>query len=679
MQGFRSRLSNLASRISGGKRSGGGGEGERGHRGGNAPSAHTVTATEPFDASSEDQGGGAAVELSAPLPPLNFKSHSPADGVFAICNSSDEEEDGTEDGDDEAVGGNIPSSSRHLSPLTCSDNRRASSPAGALTGGGVSFRLGKSDAEEEGETQTGGEPRALFQRLRSSSTSRLNLNFNSHSPSASSAAHDEKATPHAIGGAGEAGGTGRRTDFTPSAFRSDGNLPHPQQQQQQARARQQHRGVAAALSYDAKTDGPAVLCVLLVAFHHLHGPMIEYVYPPDSFRLHSSAAGGHTEGGGEGQKNDGGKGAAGGTEGKEGGADGEREGEEGVDFEEDESVHPEFVHVPLTVWRRQPRRVKGSAGWKRDLRSVRKFIAFLALPDAGHHGERDTVFFCLPAVSGRLLFGVSCFRAVAADQLMHKEKDVTRGVVQKSVCVVSQVPFFGTLLLQLDSATEAFVLQRDFRNTELLEALWRQLNARDFSRLPLLHLYDLSLTQCVVMPPSSPRTQQQGGGQTGKAQQGAVGGTEREQAESGEASVVSQGNRKERKGIMTLPDDGSTPVQAEGQTASSSSAAAAATSDPRDTSSPPVPSTTPGGSGGGGAFRLNAPPPLFDERERERESSLALILRPQKLLMLIKALLLETKIVFYSSSAVKSSSAVLSLLSFVPGQSLSSCETRKKI
>lgn len=109
------------------------------------------------------------------------------------------------------------------------------------------------------------------------------------------------------------------------------------------------------------------------------------------------------------------------------------------------------------------------------------YLPTLALPDGSHNFEEDTVYFHLPSLKNprQTIFGVSCFRQIpvevsslCARQAVHcsvladhdysvilllqkvtnRTSDITRGTVQKSVCVLSTLPLYGHIqvLLLLD-------------------------------------------------------------------------------------------------------------------------------------------------------------------------------------------------------------------------------------
>eukprot|EP00435_Cladocopium_sp_Y103_P015034 s2078_g3.t1 len=119
-------------------------------------------------------------------------------------------------------------------------------------------------------------------------------------------------------------------------------------------------------------------------------------------------------------------------------------------------------------------------------------VASLALPDAAHRereGETSSVFFLVPCGHGQLLHGVSCHRRVEAAELLHRDASVSRGAVQKAVCVLLRCPFFGVVQQRLSPVTQVFFEQRDFRCTDLLRDFDTQLDSVPFEKLPETDLF----------------------------------------------------------------------------------------------------------------------------------------------------------------------------------------------
>lgn len=114
---------------------------------------------------------------------------------------------------------------------------------------------------------------------------------------------------------------------------------------------------------------------------------------------------------------------------------------------------------------------------------VRRALSFIGLPDGSHGVENDYSFFIVPDAQGRLFYGVSCFRQIKSSELEKKDEKISRSFVQKSVCVLSRVPNFGTMMVKLFPTTHAYFNQKDFENTGILEEFWQSVN--QFSSLSI--------------------------------------------------------------------------------------------------------------------------------------------------------------------------------------------------
>uniref|UniRef100_A0AAZ3RZN0 UDENN domain-containing protein n=1 Tax=Oncorhynchus tshawytscha TaxID=74940 RepID=A0AAZ3RZN0_ONCTS len=109
-----------------------------------------------------------------------------------------------------------------------------------------------------------------------------------------------------------------------------------------------------------------------------------------------------------------------------------------------------------------------------------KYLPFLALPDGAHNYQEDTVFFHLPPLTGadvKCVYGVSCYRQIEAKSLKVRLADVTRETVQKSVCVLSQVPLYGLLQAKLQLITHAYFEEKDFSQISILKELYEHMNS----------------------------------------------------------------------------------------------------------------------------------------------------------------------------------------------------------
>ncbi|KAK9396532.1 AVL9 cell migration associated [Crotalus adamanteus] len=108
-----------------------------------------------------------------------------------------------------------------------------------------------------------------------------------------------------------------------------------------------------------------------------------------------------------------------------------------------------------------------------------KYLPFLALPDGAHNYQEDTVFFHLPPRSGdrSTIYGVSCYRQIEAKALKVRQADITRETVQKSVCVLSQLPLYGLLQAKLQLITHAYFEEKDFSQISILKELYEHMNS----------------------------------------------------------------------------------------------------------------------------------------------------------------------------------------------------------
>ena len=49
-----------------------------------------------------------------------------------------------------------------------------------------------------------------------------------------------------------------------------------------------------------------------------------------------------------------------------------------------------------------------------------------------------------------------------------KDPDLTRGFLQKAVCVLSEIPLFGSLMSKLEPITKAYFRQNNFKDNEVI-------------------------------------------------------------------------------------------------------------------------------------------------------------------------------------------------------------------
>nr|XP_032807148.1 late secretory pathway protein AVL9 homolog [Petromyzon marinus] len=119
-------------------------------------------------------------------------------------------------------------------------------------------------------------------------------------------------------------------------------------------------------------------------------------------------------------------------------------------------------------------------------------LPYLALPDGAHNYLEDCVYFHLPPRDGDrgIVYGVSCYQQMDSEALKVRDSEVTRGTVQKSVCVLSRLPLYGLLQAKLQMITQVYFQEKDFSKTDVLKELYEQLNSTlGTNHLEPSHLY----------------------------------------------------------------------------------------------------------------------------------------------------------------------------------------------
>jgi len=107
-----------------------------------------------------------------------------------------------------------------------------------------------------------------------------------------------------------------------------------------------------------------------------------------------------------------------------------------------------------------------------------KNLPSLAMPDGSHNFVEDTVYFHLPSLTheGKTVYGVSTYRQIEAKMLSKKTADITRSTVQKSVCVLSNLPLYGHIQVKMGLITQAYFREGDFTQHSLLQDAYKNLN-----------------------------------------------------------------------------------------------------------------------------------------------------------------------------------------------------------
>ncbi|XP_064025652.1 late secretory pathway protein AVL9 homolog isoform X2 [Pogoniulus pusillus] len=142
-------------------------------------------------------------------------------------------------------------------------------------------------------------------------------------------------------------------------------------------------------------------------------------------------------------------------------------------------VRARLLPVPSQIEFSYPPLRPGEGHDSQSLPEEWKYLPFLALPDGAHNYQEDTVFFHLPPRSGdqTTVYGVSCYRQIEAKALKVRQADVTRETVQKSVCVLSQLPLYGLLQAKLQLITHAYFEEKDFSQISILKELYDHMNS----------------------------------------------------------------------------------------------------------------------------------------------------------------------------------------------------------
>ncbi|KAK3588062.1 hypothetical protein CHS0354_012110 [Potamilus streckersoni] len=140
-----------------------------------------------------------------------------------------------------------------------------------------------------------------------------------------------------------------------------------------------------------------------------------------------------------------------------------------IGFHHKKGCQVEYSYPPL---------IEGGLVDSNDVPPEWRHLASLALPDGAHNYMQDTIYFHLPSrfTCHRTVYGVACYRQMDAKDLVNKTDDVTRSTVQKSVCVLSNLPLYGLIQAKLELITHAYFDECDFTKVELLEEMYKNLN-----------------------------------------------------------------------------------------------------------------------------------------------------------------------------------------------------------
>lgn len=140
-----------------------------------------------------------------------------------------------------------------------------------------------------------------------------------------------------------------------------------------------------------------------------------------------------------------------------------------IGFHHKKGCQVEYAYPPL---------IPGGNSTSSELPSQWKHLPSLALPDGSHNFDSDTAYFHLPDLENprKTIFGISCYRQIAASKVVNKTEETQRGV-QKSVCALSRLPLYGHIQVKMSLITEAYFCEGDFTRLDLIHQTYDNLNA----------------------------------------------------------------------------------------------------------------------------------------------------------------------------------------------------------
>lgn len=75
------------------------------------------------------------------------------------------------------------------------------------------------------------------------------------------------------------------------------------------------------------------------------------------------------------------------------------------------------------------------------------------------------------------IFWINVKHIIYFQKLKNRTSDITRGTVQKSVCVLSTLPLYGHIQVKMALITHAYFEEGDFSKVSLLEDTYHHLNS----------------------------------------------------------------------------------------------------------------------------------------------------------------------------------------------------------
>ena len=96
-------------------------------------------------------------------------------------------------------------------------------------------------------------------------------------------------------------------------------------------------------------------------------------------------------------------------------------------------------------------------------------LTCVCLPDGIHASNRDTQFFIIQDYKYPL-YGISCYEQIKS--FRDDTIENTRFSIQKSICIISLLPFYSSLHSKLSISVEAFFNQESLQDKEIINKLF---------------------------------------------------------------------------------------------------------------------------------------------------------------------------------------------------------------
>ncbi|KAI9290882.1 hypothetical protein K502DRAFT_321955 [Neoconidiobolus thromboides FSU 785] len=109
------------------------------------------------------------------------------------------------------------------------------------------------------------------------------------------------------------------------------------------------------------------------------------------------------------------------------------------------------------------------------------FLPFAALPDGSHQSNTGSSFFTLPPLDvqekayQQTLFAISKFQQIETEKIINKTSDMSRSFVQKAIVVITKNPTIGIVNEKLSQVTMAYFEQLDFANLDIFKEFFTSL------------------------------------------------------------------------------------------------------------------------------------------------------------------------------------------------------------